>query len=398
MASATITDGEAPFTYTLFQNSTQMTSFSGLAAGMYKVLVKDVHGCYSDSVTIDINEPDTLHVINCPTASATYQVLPGETFVTVELDDPTFAPDLNNARVTERQGKADNNLYSVGTYTITYIIRNDCNEEETCSVTFTVESGDDTAPCIGCDSTAVDPTDPTAGVSCTSIGAQSVQPNNGTTYEHGDRTWNVTAADNSGEVTVTYKLFGATTTVTSPDTTLNGQVFNEGVTTVRWIAEDAAGNADSCEFTVTVEVIEPMLVTLTVDSVICYGANDGAAVIAITGGKSGSPRYTYTVTGVNMGYTNNSTTDDNISLTDLTPDHYTVHIEDLMSNTLDTAFNITVRPSVLTPGNVEFTCPDTTVTLKYGMCDTLLELNHTLINNMSSMTVTLDRCSGYPSL
>ena len=571
MSTATITGGEAPFTYTLFQNGTQVASFSDLLAGTYKVIAKDVHGCYSDSTTINIDEPDTLHVVNCPTASATYQVLPGESFVLVELDDPTFAPALNNARITERQGKAENNLYSVGTYTITYVIRNDCNEKDTCSVTFTVESGDETPPCIGCDSTATDPTDPTAGVSCTSIGAQSVQPNSGTTYVHGDNSWNITATDNDVEVTLSYKLFGATTAVTAPNTTLNGQVFNEGETTVRWIAEDAAGNADSCEFTVTVEVYDPLAVTLTVDSVTCYGANDGAAVVAITGGKTGSPRYTYTVTGVNTGYTNNNTTDDNISLTDLAPDRYTVHIEDLQGSILDTAFNIgqpdtlvvtvtvpsascpnlasydvsltttggngsnqyewgddatdanatstvvarvlatdcgyeytaaakvtdrkgcvatdtvsftvvdtmkpnaempaditlcrnsttgaieaptsvtgepanlgdnctnvdaltvtsidadttgtdseprvihrewhvtdlcgndsvkiqniTIRPSVLTPGNIEFTCPDATITLKYGACDTLLELSHTLVNNMSSMTVTLDS-TGIPS-
>ncbi|MBO7628913.1 MAG: HYR domain-containing protein, partial [Bacteroidales bacterium] len=214
MSTATTTGGEAPFTYTLFQNGTKVSSFSDLIAGTYKVVAKDVHGCYSDSTTIDIDEPDTLHVVNCPTVSATYQVLPGETFVTVELDDPTFAPALNNARVTERQGKADNNLYSVGTYTITYVVENDCNEEDTCSVTFTVENADDVPPCIGCDSTATDPTDPNAGVNCASIGNQNVQPNSGTTYVHGDNSWNITATDDNVEVTLTYKLFGATTAVT----------------------------------------------------------------------------------------------------------------------------------------------------------------------------------------
>ena len=451
MASATVTGGEAPFTYTLFQNGTQMSSFSDLLAGTYKVVANDVHGCYSDSATIVINEPETLHVITCPTAAASYQIQPGESSVTVELEDPTFAPDLNNARITERQGKADNNRYGAGSHAITYVIQNDCGEEVTCSVSFTV----------------------------------------------------------------------------------GGQ--------------------------------EALAVTLTVDSVTCYGKNDGAAKVAITGGVPGSPRYTYTVTGVNTGYTNNNTTDDNIILSYLAPDRYTVHIEQSLGSSLDTVFNIgqpdtlvvkviaptvscpnadsydvsltttggnggnqyewgaeatnanatstviarvlandcgyvykaaakvidrkgceatdtvsfkiedlvkpnaempadttlcrnsltgaieaptsltgvptdlgdnctsvgnlmvysvdrdttgtdneprvihrewhvkdvcdndsvkvqniTIRPSVLTPGNIEFICPDATVTLKYGVCDTLLELTHTLINNMSGMTVTLD--------
>ena len=51
---------------------------------------------------------------------------------------------------------------------------------------------------------------------------------------------------------------------------------------------------------------------------------------------------------------------------------------------------ITVRPSVLTPGNIDFTCPDTTVTLKYGVCDTLIELHRVLVNNMTGMTLVLD--------
>ena len=451
MSSATVTGGEAPFTYTLFQNGTQMASFSDLPVGTYKVIAKDVHGCYSDSVTIDITEPDTLHLVSCPTATEPYHIPTGESYVTVEFEDPTFAPTLNNARITERQGKTANNQYGEGTHTITYIIQNDCGEEETCSVTFTVEDFD------------------------------------------------------------------------------------------------------------------PLAVTLTVDSVTCYGKNNGAATVAITGGKPGSPRYTYTVTGVNTGYTNNNTTDYNIILSDLAPDRYTVHIEDMQGTPIDTAFNIgqpdtmvvtvtapsvscpnatsyevsltttggnglnqyewgadatnanatstvvervlasdcgheykaaakvtdrkgcvatdtvsfvfedlvkpnatmpadttlcrnaltgameaptsvtgeptnlsdnctsvgnltiysidtdttgtdreprvihrewhvkdgcnndsikvqniTIRPSVLTENNITFTCPDMTITLKYGACDTTLELDRTLINNMTDMTVTLD--------
>ena len=44
-------------------------------------------------------------------------------------------------------------------------------------------------------------------------------------------------------------MFGVTTATAD---TLNGQAFNLGNTWVRMIAEDEAGNIDSCSFTVTV--------------------------------------------------------------------------------------------------------------------------------------------------
>ena len=69
---------------------------------------------------------------------------------------------------------------------------------------------------------------------------------------------------------------------------------------------------------------------------------------------------------------------------------------DLCGNADTVMQTITVRPSVLTPGNITFTCPDTTVTLKYGVCDTLLELRRTLVNNMSGIAVVLDS-TGIPA-
>ena len=65
-------------------------------------------------------------------------------------------------------------------------------------------------------------------------------------------------------------------------------------------------------------------------------------------------------------------------------------LEDAAGNVAKDTQNIRVLPSVLTPGNIEFFCPDTVVTLKYGACDTLLALPHTLINHMTGMTLVLD--------
>ena len=65
-------------------------------------------------------------------------------------------------------------------------------------------------------------------------------------------------------------------------------------------------------------------------------------------------------------------------------------LTDDCTNTTQKIQKITIRPSVLTPGNITFTCPDTTVVLKYGVCDTLIELHRTLVNNMTDMNVVLD--------
>lgn len=54
-------------------------------------------------------------------------------------------------------------------------------------------------------------------------------------------------------------------------------------------------------------------------------------------------------------------------------------------------FVITVRPSISTPGNVEFTCPrDTTVVLSYSECEQFVNIGYPeFVNNMTNMNVTI---------
>lgn len=73
------------------------------------------------------------------------------------------------------------------------------------------------------------------------------------THHESEEVWNASATDNSGTVaSLYYKVMGKTTVVDGSNTTLEGQKFNIGTTTVRWYATDPVGNIDSCEFTVTV--------------------------------------------------------------------------------------------------------------------------------------------------
>ena len=69
-------------------------------------------------------------------------------------------------------------------------------------------------------------------------------------------------------------------------------------------------------------------------------------------------------------------------------------LTDLCNNSTSHTQHITIRPSIYTPGNVEFTCPDTTVVLLYGRSDTLINLNHSLTNNMTDMTLTVQNTNG----
>ena len=103
---------------------------------------------------------------------------------------------------------------------------------------------DSVPPCIGCD--------PIAGVSCVTIGNQTrTNDENQNYYTHSGTAWDVNATDNSGAIPVmTWSLTGVTTA--SGNSTLDGQRFNVGVTTVTWTATDVTGNPATCQFTVTV--------------------------------------------------------------------------------------------------------------------------------------------------
>ena len=72
--------------------------------------------------------------------------------------------------------------------------------------------------------------------------------------------------------------------------------------------------------------------------------------------------------------------------------HYTSGTDAEMSCNEGVAqtFEVTVRPSILTEGNVTFVGQDTTVVLRYGVSDTLIELERSWTNNMINMNVRLD--------
>ncbi|HRQ28483.1 MAG TPA: HYR domain-containing protein, partial [Saprospiraceae bacterium] len=139
--------------------------------------------------------------------------------------------------------------------------------------------------------------------------------NNVCTYTHTDNQWNPT--DNCDPApTITYTLSGSTTVVTPPNTTLNGQVFNQGSTTVTWTVADASGNNGIVEFVVVVideedpTITCPANITQSVadpgdlDAIVSLIPNpdydDNCAVTMLTYAFSGATTSNHQLSGINL--------------------------------------------------------------------------------------------------
>src|SRR5690606_24732185 len=109
--------------------------------------------------------------------------------------------------------------------------------------------------------TVNDSEDPVFVVSCTTIGDQTVNTDDGVnTYTNSGTSWDVVASDNDGIASITWELSGATEG--EGETTLNNVEFNMGVTTVTWTVTDNSDNSIECSYTVTVNDSEDPVFTL----------------------------------------------------------------------------------------------------------------------------------------
>ncbi len=203
----------------------------------------------------------------------------GPNTVTLTVTDPAGNTDATTVTVTVVDNVAPNaickninlNLNSSGTASITAnsinngssdacgiqslaanITSFDCSDLGPNNVTLTVtDVNGNSSQCVSV-VTVLDITNPV--ITCAVSGNQALTTdNNVCTYTHPDNSWNASAVDECTTITsLTYTVSGATTSVTSPNTTLNGQVFNKGTTTVTWTAVDGSGNSSACSFTVTI--------------------------------------------------------------------------------------------------------------------------------------------------
>ncbi|MEI7897215.1 MAG: HYR domain-containing protein, partial [bacterium] len=135
---------------------------------------------------------------------------------------------------TRTAGKTAFTCADKGPNTVMLTVTDVNGNAATCNSTVTI--ADVTAPAITC------------------VPAKAVNTdNNVCTYTHAGTAWNATATDGCTTIaSLTYALSGVTSAVTVSNTTLAGQVFNKGTTTVLWTATDASGNTATCSFTVNV--------------------------------------------------------------------------------------------------------------------------------------------------
>jgi hypothetical protein len=151
----------------------------------------------------------------------------GPGFIYVIYADP--APSL---QVT--QDPVAGTKLGPGTHTVTITVTDAAGNSETCTKNVVVT--DDTAPTLTCVDNQNRGTD-APECTYTAIGVE----------------FDLSAQDdNCGITGQTYELTGATIAGPVSATTLDGVVFNKGVTTVTWTLSDDAGNENSCSFDVEV--------------------------------------------------------------------------------------------------------------------------------------------------
>lgn len=324
-------------------------------------------------------------------------------------------------------------------------------------------------------------------IGCATIGNKTVLPTElDNSYHHTGTDWDATATDNYDTPTVDslyYILTGATEfsgPYTSKHVSLNDVYFQLGVTTVTWVAKDAAGNDTTCTFTVTVEDATPPTINCPKDTLVmcqsdvpayvttyaefetiggsatdnvgivestfewrndipdgvdCHDtirrtyaisdamSNTGTCVQKIVVKDTIKPTFTVpadlalcrndltgeieadiAVTGVMLDTADNCLTpaqlhagwrDLDTTGTDATIRviHREWYLADTCGDTTKKVQNITIYPSLRTPGNLNKMCPsDTTIVLLYGECDTAILLPHpAFVNHMTGSNVTVGK-------
>ena len=218
---------------------------------------------------------------------------------------------------------------NLGITTVQFITTDVSGNADSC--TFSVTASDTTPPSISCPSNVVVAADAGCLRNVFGIAPTSV-------------------SDNCSSDT-TYTMTGATTVSGSGDA--SSTAFNLGVTTLQYKSEDAAGNADSCSFTITVNDSTPPSISCPANVVLaanasCQAASGTHAPTSVSDNCSSDTTWTMTgaTTGLGSGTFGGQTL--NAGVTTIT---YTS--TDGASNSANCAFTITVNDS--TPPVI--TCP-----------------------------------------
>ena len=241
-------------------NNPSIPAFTAaLVEGTYTVTVTGTLGACSSSATysIDINDAIAPVMGTCPS-----NIVVGNTnnqcYATVNWTVPTATDNCNNVQVVRSSGSAPGSSFAVGTtQTIQYTASDYGGNSVSC--TFTVTVNDTQLPTLSCPSGTL-----TFGTD-----------DNFCAYTNNSTALNATGSDNcalkTGAAGLYYTASGATT---GTGTTLNGQVFQVGSTTLVWTAVDQSNNTRTCAYTVVINDNDaPMITACSSDQTVSTTSN-----------------------------------------------------------------------------------------------------------------------------
>ncbi|WP_172594388.1 HYR domain-containing protein [Mariniphaga sediminis] len=172
----------------------------------------------------------------------------GGAIATDECDDDATLTWTNNSATQTWSGDPANNQI-----TITFIVSDACGNTAETTATYSII--DDQRPTITCPS---DVQETAALNDCYKILVTPTDP---------------TMGDNCSVPTLSWEMTGATTGTGAG--TVTGESFNVGITTVMYVATDAAGLKDTCYFDVTIIDLNPPIYTLDCPEDISVNADAG---------------------------------------------------------------------------------------------------------------------------
>lgn len=336
-----VNGGTPPFSYSWVGPSSFVAStqdINNLEEGTYNVELTDSLGCQSFNSTLvtaipDVTAPTILCVsnsnVNVDGGLCTYTHI-GSSW------DPQATDNCNVSSLTYTLSGATSGsgttlagvAFNQGVTNVVWTATDDASNTSSCSYNVTV----------------VDNEDPSI-LSCGPGSNQTVNTDFGNcSYTHVGSSWDASASDNCSLSSISYSLNGATS---GSGTTLNGVVFNVGITTVTWTATDVNGNSEVCVFQVTVNDSQAPVISscgptsnqvVNVTPGLCNYTHSGSTWDAIATDNCGVSTISYTLTGATSGTgTSLSGTSFNIGTTNVT-----WSVEDNNGNISTCNFNVNV--------------------------------------------------------
>ena len=208
--------------------------------------------------TIIVDKDETAPVFdNCPTATIEMNNDVDKCGANVTFQTPSATDGCSTASITQTSGSASGSFFAVGTSTVVFTAKDQCDNARTCQITIKVS--DMQLPTVNCPS-----------------GAQYFSTNGGlcSWTAPSASTLNATASDNCSIVSLTNNLTGTST--------IAGQVFSLGSTLVTWTATDAAGLTRTCTYRVVVADLVAPTVTACPTQPIVVSNTTGVCGAAVT--------------------------------------------------------------------------------------------------------------------